>query len=169
MRSVRGEVHRLSRADWVAWVNQEMALRQRWRALIGRSAVADAFVAGASDRFEVTRYDRPIEEWRRALFHDIDFSVTGALAGLAETGSLVLWPGAGEPRLMSLVPPLHIAVLEADRLFENFSQLIGAEDWTVGMPTNALLVSGPAKTADIEQTMAYGIHGPKELITLLVE
>ncbi|MCG8096502.1 MAG: LUD domain-containing protein, partial [Candidatus Thiodiazotropha endolucinida] len=38
-----------------------------------------------------------------------------------------------------------------------------------GLPTNVLLISGPSKTADIEQTLAYGIHGPKQLITLLLE
>ncbi len=70
---------------------------------------------------------------------------------------------------MSLVPPLHIALLDADRLFENFAQLIEKENWAAGMPTNALLISGPSKTADIEQTLAYGIHGPKQLITLILE
>ncbi|WP_278366532.1 LUD domain-containing protein, partial [Marinobacter salarius] len=43
------------------------------------------------------------------------------------------------------------------------------QNWAAGMPTNALLVSGPSKTADIEQTLAYGVHGPKELIVLVIE
>jgi L-lactate dehydrogenase complex protein LldG len=139
------------------------------RAVVGQSKIAERFAAGASDAFELTRYDRKIEEWKDTLFHEIDFSITGSLAGLAESGSLVLWPDAGEPRLMSLVPPLHIALLDADRLFENFAQLIEKENWAAGMPTNALLISGPSKTADIEQTLAYGIHGPKQLITLILE
>ena len=41
--------------------------------------------------------------------------------------------------------------------------------WAAGLPTNALLVSGPSKTADIQQTLAYGAHGPKELIVLMVQ
>ena len=85
-----------------------------------------------------------------------------------EIGSLVLWPDATEPRLLSLVPPVHVALLDADRLYENFAEIIQAEGWANGMPTNALLISGPSKTADIEQTLAYGIHGPKHLITLLL-
>ena len=44
-----------------------------------------------------------------------------------------------------------------------------AQNWSSGMPTNALLISGPSKTADIEQTLAYGVHGPKELIVLMIE
>jgi len=169
MQAVRGEVHRIGRIDWVDWINTEMASRDLNRALIGQSKIAEQFAAGASDAFELTRYDRKIEDWKDTLFHEIDFSITGSLAGLAESGSLVLWPDAGEPRLMSLVPPLHIALLDADRLFENFAQLIEKENWAAGMPTNALLISGPSKTADIEQTLAYGIHGPKQLITLILE
>jgi len=43
-----------------------------------------------------------------------------------------------------------------------------AQRWSDGMPTNALLVSGPSKTADIQVTLAYGAHGPKELVVLLL-
>ena len=44
-----------------------------------------------------------------------------------------------------------------------------AENWSAGLPTNALLISSPSKTADIQQTLAYGAHGPKELVVLLRE
>ena len=169
MHAVRGEVHRVARNGWVDWINNEIPGRGMKRALIGRGEVAEQFARGASGEFTLTRYERRIEVWKDSLFRDIDFAVTGTLAGLAESGSLVLWPGAEEPRLMSLVPPLHIALLDVDRLFENFAQLVEMEDWAAGMPTNALLISGPSKTADIEQTLAYGIHGPKALITLILE
>ncbi|MCG6966833.1 MAG: lactate utilization protein [Chromatiaceae bacterium] len=168
MQAVRGEVHRVGDGDWVGWINRELLARGLRRALLGHGAIADAFAAGAADGFEITRYDRPIEDWKNALFHDVDFAITGARAALAESGSLVLWPSAQEPRLMSLVPPLHVALLDADQLFENFAELIDKQGWSGGMPTNALLISGPSKTADIEQTLAYGIHGPKELITLIL-
>ena len=97
----------------------------------------------------------------------VDFALTGTLAGLAESGSLVLWPDDSEPRLMSLVPPLHIALLDVERLHENFAALIAAHDWAAGMPSNALLISGPSKTADIEFTLVFGVHGPKELIVIV--
>ena len=44
-----------------------------------------------------------------------------------------------------------------------------AQGWAGGLPTNALLVSGPSKTADIQQTLAYGAHGPKELLVLILQ
>ena len=169
MQAVRGEVHRVGRDRWVDWINTELPSRGMRRALVGRGPIAAQFADGASADFELSRYDRAIDEWKDRLFHEIDFAITGTLAGLAETGSLVLWPDAAEPRLMSLAPPLHVALLEADRLFENFADLIEKEDWAGRMPTNALLISGPSKTADIEQTLAFGIHGPKALITLLLE
>lgn len=169
MQAVRGEVHRLAREHWVDWLNHELAERGLLRVLIGKSLVAGAFAAEPNEKLTLTRYDRPIEDWKDELFHDVDVALTGTGAGLAESGSLVLWPDANEPRLMSLVPPVHIAILEADRLFDNFAHLIASEDWTGQMPTNALLISGPSKTADIEQTLAYGIHGPKTLITLIIE
>ncbi len=169
MQAVRGETHRVARDDWPAWINRELPPRGIHRGLIGRGAVAEKLAAAAADGFTLTRYDHAIDDWKHALFQDIDFSVTGTLAGLAESGSLVLWPSPDEPRLMSLVPPLHIALLDAGRMFENFAALLAAENWSARMPTNALLVSGPSKTADIEQTLAYGIHGPKALIVLILE
>ena len=169
MQAVRGEVHRVERGAWVDWINAEMPIRGMRRALVGSSAVARQFERGMSQAFELTRYDSAIDGWKQRLFHEIDFSITGSLAGLAQSGSLALWPDASEPRLLSLVPPLHIALLDAHSLFENFARLIEDKRWADGMPSNALLISGPSKTADIEQTLAYGIHGPKALITLILE
>jgi L-lactate dehydrogenase complex protein LldG len=68
---------------------------------------------------------------------------------------------------MSLVPPLHIALLNASQIFDNLYQ--AQQYWPKPMPSNFLLISGPSKTADIEQVLAYGAHGPKDLIVLLVE
>jgi L-lactate dehydrogenase complex protein LldG len=169
MQAVRGEVHRVERSAWVDWINAEMPVRGMRRALVGRSAIARQFEQGMSKTIELTRYDSAIDTWKQRLFDEIDFSITSSLAGLAESGSLALWPDADEPRLLSLVPPLHIALLDSERLFENFAQLIEVERWASGMPTNALLISGPSKTADIEQTLAYGIHGPKAMVTLILE
>jgi L-lactate dehydrogenase complex protein LldG len=169
MQAVRGEVHRLPSGDWVEWIRTELPRRGLSRLLLGQGDIGDAVAAISGDATGIRRYDRPIEDWKDALFHDVDVAVTGARAGLAESGSLVLIPDTNEPRLMSLVPPVHVAVLKTDRLYENFAEMMEAEAWANGMPTNALLISGPSKTADIEQTLAYGIHGPKQLITLLID
>ena len=117
---------------------------------------------------ELVDYKQPIEESKDLLF-EIDAAITTTRGGIAETGSLILWPTPDEPRLMSLIPPIHIAVLHADFIYNTFWEAMTKEDWNSGMPTNALLISGPSKTADIEQTLVYGVHGCKELVVLLIQ
>lgn len=168
MQAVHGEVHRIGAGDWMDWVNAELPSRGLNRVLVGHGSISDSVADKHREPLGVRRYEAPIETWKDALFHDVDVAITGVRAGLAESGSLVLWPDRNEPRLMSLVPPAHVAILSVDTLYENFAELVQAQRWSEGMPTNALLISGPSKTADIEQTLAYGIHGPKQLITLLI-
>ena len=67
---------------------------------------------------------------------------------------------------MSLVPPVHFALWDTQELYPTLYDIITGQDWADGLPTNALLVSGPSKTADIQQTLAYGAHGPRELVIL---
>jgi len=62
---------------------------------------------------------------------------------------------------------LHIALVFEEDITASFQTLVEQRRWESGMPTNLLLVSGPSKTADIQQTLAYGAHGPKELVVLL--
>ena len=113
-------------------------------------------------------YDRPVEGFKQALFEDIAAGFTTTLGGIAETGGLLLAPGPCEPRLLSLVPPVHIALLRADRIFDTLCRAMRELGWNGALPANALVVSGPSKTADIEQTLAYGVHGPKRLVVVLV-
>ncbi|HFQ5338943.1 lactate utilization protein C [Vibrio vulnificus] len=117
---------------------------------------------------KVVEFERHIEEWKSELFNQIDVGITHVLAGIADTGALVLWPSEYEPRTLSLVPPKHIAVIKQSTLKCNFLEVMVEQEWTHHMPTNALLISGPSKTADIQQTLAYGAHGPSELVVLLL-
>jgi L-lactate dehydrogenase complex protein LldG len=115
----------------------------------------------------LVRYAETIDSWRDRLFDQIDAGFTAARSAIAETGSLILWPDASEPRLLSLVPPVHFVLLDSADIHADLHAAMVAEDWENSLPTNALLISGPSKTADIQQTLAYGAHGPRELIVLL--
>ena len=117
---------------------------------------------------ELVNYDESIESMKQRIF-SIDASITETLGGIAETGSLILWPSREEPRLMSLIPPVHLAVLQAETIYHTFSEAVHEGGWADGMPTNALLISGPSKTADIEQTLVYGVHGPKQLVVFIIQ
>jgi len=113
-------------------------------------------------------YDRPVEAFKDHLFQGVSAGFTTTLGGIAETGGLLLAPGPMEPRLLSLVPPVHIALLRADRIFDTLLQAFRELGWNRDLPANALVISGPSKTADIEQTLAYGVHGPKRLVVVVI-
>lgn len=104
-----------------------------------------------------------------ALFNHVDAGLTLSRASIAETGTVVLWSGPQSPRLLSLVPPVHIVVVDAHQVVGTLFDLMQQQGWSEGMPTNVVLVSSPSKTADIQQTLAYGAHGPKQLVVMLVE
>jgi L-lactate dehydrogenase complex protein LldG len=171
MTAVRTEVHRVSGDQWIDKLRELVAAKG-----LGNLLYAPATEHGrrietslGEDSLALLPYGESIEAWKAALFHDVAASVTGCRGGIAETGSLILWPDSHEPRLMSLVPPVHFVLLEATRLYSTFAEALYDQQWAADMPTNALLISGPSKTADIEQTLAYGVHGPKELVVLIIE
>ncbi|MWJ29466.1 lactate utilization protein [Halomonas sp. ZH2S] len=167
--SVHGEVIHAPSGDWTRRLVEVLAAKSIKRLALGREhpiAVEAREALKAAD-VELVDVDRDIETWQREQFERVDAGLTSTSGGIAETGSLWLWPTPDEPRLISLVPPIHIAVLDAESIEDTFFDVIEAHGWAQGMPTNALLISGPSKTADIEQTLAYGVHGPRELVVLL--
>ena len=169
MTAVHTEVVNLKGENWVDWINQQLPQRGLSRLLVGDTEQAQLLKSSADPSFQFREYNEAIESWKPELFQSIDAGITGTLGAIAETGSLILWPDAAEPRLMSLVPPVHIALVKADSIYETFAQVVVEQNWAEKMPTNALLISGPSKTADIEQTLAYGIHGPQQLIVLIID
>ncbi len=171
MTAVQGEVHLTLSNEWPALLCQLLAERQVNKLLIApeteHGKVLNNYSKTQPQALQLLAYDRPIEAWKRELFDDVPASFTGTLAGIAATGTLVVQPSVDEPRLMSLVPPLHIALLKASQIYDNLYQ--AQQAWPRPMPSNLLLISGPSKTADIEQVLAYGAHGPKDLIVLILD
>jgi L-lactate dehydrogenase complex protein LldG len=172
LEAAHAEIHGVTAEDWpvrlleILGAKDVPSLVYAPATAHGRQ-LAEAW-AVAAHPLTLIAYDRPVEELKHTLVHEAGAGLTTTLGGIAETGSLILWPTVDEPRLMSLLPPIHVALVEEARLFDSFTDAMRAEGWAARMPTNAVLVSGPSKTADIEQTLAYGVHGPKELIVLLV-
>ncbi|MBS1140717.1 MAG: hypothetical protein H6R13_2170 [Proteobacteria bacterium] len=164
------EVYAVSRGGWLQKLYEVLSAKQIDKLLVapgtphGARAQADLPALGIT----CPGYDTPIENWKPAMFNEMPASFTAARAAIAETGTLILWPDADEPRLMSLVPPIHIVLLDAANIYNTFFEAMTTEGWKEGLPTNSLLISGPSKTADIQQTLAYGAHGPKELVVLLI-
>ena len=174
MEAVRTEVHVVDAENWkdqLKTILKPRALKTLLYApetQIGDALARDWPGADGSEGLpELVPYEGDIGAFKEDLFQ-IDAAITSTVGGIAETGAIILWPDAKEPRLMSLVPPIHIAVLEADKIFNSFDEVMQAQKWPQKMPTNAILISGPSKTADIELTLAFGVHGPKELIVLIL-
>lgn len=171
MTAVHSEVHLTRSSAWPKLLSELLAQRNIDKLLIAPTTEhGQAFKSHCQSQHnpvQLLAYDRPIEQWKRELFDNVPASFTGTLAGIAATGTLVVQPSPAEPRLMSLVPPLHIALLKASQIHDNLYQ--AQQHWPKPMPSNLLLISGPSKTADIEQVLAYGAHGPKDLIVLIVE
>ncbi|MBX5467794.1 MAG: lactate utilization protein [Firmicutes bacterium] len=98
--------------------------------------------------------------------------VTGALAAVAETGSVLLALGPTTPLLPSLLPPIHVAVIPTDRvvatLSEAFHRLYRAAA-AAGWPPVAKFVTGPSMTADIEGQLVVGVHGPRVAVAIVCE
>ena len=87
--------------------------------------------------------------------------LTGALAGIADTGSLVLTGGPGRPLTASLLPEMHIALVWENDIVETLNQVLAREE--VKQAPAAVVITGPSRTADIEMTLTIGVHGPGEL------
>lgn len=107
-----------------------------------------------------------VDDWRKYCA-DADAGISSAVALLAETGSLVLYSGAGNGRLTTLLPPLHIALVPESHLMVDLFELV--DKLPTPLPANIVIVSGPSKTADIEQTMVVGVHGPLRLVVIVIE
>lgn len=156
-------------ASWPAWVARRLADEGVRRLLLDRDRPEGAALARAlPSSIDTVTFDSPLEAWKAELFDTVDAGFTVARSGLAATGTLVLAPDAGSPRTMSLVPPTHIALVYASTLHPDLHAAARAERWSDGMPTNLVMVSGPSKTSDIQQTLAYGAHGPRRLWVVIV-
>lgn len=173
MESVRTEIYQTTKAKWVTLLADVLKQKQLTNLLYAPTTEwgkqIKHYWQTNINLPSLKLYDRQIEEWKHELFFEIQASITSTLGGIAATGSLILWPNKEEPRLMSLVPPVHFAILQASKIVNNFYEAQQTLHWVDNTPTNALLISGPSKTADIEQVLAYGAHGPKELIVFILE
>ena len=94
-----------------------------------------------------------------------EVGVSPAPYGLADTGSVVLFAGPEEPRSRSLLPPVHVSVLREADLLPGLAELfaeLGNE-----LPSALAIVTGPSRSADIEQKLTIGVHGPGEVHIVL--
>lgn len=106
---------------------------------------------------------------RRQATRDDQLSITGAFAAVAETGSVVLLSGPGTPTALNFLPDHHIVVLRKSQILSHIEDV-----WTLlrrrspTLPRTINFITGPSRTADVEQTIQIGAHGPRRLHVVLV-
>lgn len=102
-----------------------------------------------------------------AELFDFDIGVTSAQGAIADTGTLVLASDREDHRLVSLVPPVHICLLEADRIRATMGEILA--EMQADMSQTFTFVTGASRTSDIELTLAIGVHGPGELHVIILD
>lgn len=96
-----------------------------------------------------------------------DVGITTAQAAIAETGTLVLDSADERHRLASLVPPVHITIIEASRIVGTLAEALDLLRAKKEISPAVTFVTGPSRTADIELTLTIGVHGPQELYVIV--
>lgn len=126
--------------------------------------LADVGIASADGHVLET----PDRSARIQALEPVPICVSGADAAVAESGSIVVVSGPGRGRLASLIAPVHIALLPAERIvrtlpdaFDLLYAQFGRD--VVHERANITIITGPSRSADIEQTLTLGVHGPKEI------
>ncbi len=94
--------------------------------------------------------------------------ITSADYALADTGTLVMLASPQEARLISLLPPVHIAVVASARILTSLDELLSLLPRPAEQTSSMVLITGPSRTADIEQILVRGVHGPGEIHVVVV-
>lgn len=147
--------------------------RPSGRILLGRGAYLDRLDLAESLRAlgkEVIPVETlPPESCRDPLFA-ADLGISGVDHLIAETGTVAIQARPGEPRSLSLLPPIHIAVAHEAQIIPDLFDLFEPSRWsnTQGLPSCLSLITGPSKTGDIELRLVTGVHGPGEIHVVLL-
>jgi len=142
------------------------------RVVLGNGAVLDALQLReplGQLGVEVTLAAAPGPDAREQLFA-AELGITGVDFLVAETGSLVIFTSPGNPRSLSLLPPVHVAVARADQIVPDLFDLFDSKTWDTNpvLPSCVTLITGPSKTGDIELRLVTGVHGPGEIHVVLI-
>ncbi len=114
--------------------------------------------AGFTDREEL-----------KAACAGADIGITSVDYALAATGSFVMLASPNEARLISLLPPAHIAIFPRSLILANLDELLTILPRPADQTSSMVLITGPSRTADIEQILVRGVHGPGDIYAVIVD
>jgi len=96
-----------------------------------------------------------------------DVGLTGCDAAIAETGSLAMISAPGRSRIVSLLPPIHVAIVRSEDLVFSMGEFFARRQDRLTTAASCTVISGPSRTADIELTLTLGIHGPGRVAVIV--
>ncbi|MED0674093.1 lactate utilization protein C [Aneurinibacillus thermoaerophilus] len=101
----------------------------------------------------------------------VDMGIAYAELGLSETGTVMLWNGGGRGRLVSLLPPVFVAVLSENTIIPRLTEAMAyvRGKMSEGLPACINFITGPSRTGDIEADLAFGVHGPGKVYVILLQ
>ena len=133
-----------------------------------RVALSDASGLERLVRLVAVQLDEVTVTPSAAELFGFDIGITTAQAAIAETGTLVLDSARERHRLISLVPPVHIAIIDGASIYSTLGETLGALHKGGNVSSILTFVTGPSRTADIEMTLTIGVHGPREVHIFIV-
>jgi L-lactate dehydrogenase complex protein LldG len=107
-------------------------------------------------------------EERLARLDGVVVGLTGAEAGLADTGTIALISGPGRGRLASLLPPVHITLLPTQKLYPSLPTFLATNPQATTASSNLVFIAGPSRSGDIELALSIGVHGPGEVHVIIL-
>ncbi len=160
LEAVAGSVARVSRIDDVAGAVL---------AYLDRNNLPREFVATDDAVLSEIQWPERVTVGRRAAGAEDRVSVTGAFTAVAETGSVVLLSGAATPTTLNFLPEDHIVVLRAAQIVPHIEDVwVRLRAEFGALPRTINFITGPSRTADVEQTIQIGAHGPRRLHVVLI-
>ncbi|MFH1330904.1 MAG: LUD domain-containing protein [Actinomycetota bacterium] len=154
------QVRRVAPGGVPAFLAEVVAVHRTGRAVVSRDPETAGVAACLAARgVEALDWDGP------AAAACADLGVTGAVCGIAATGSIVVAAGRAGGRGASLLPPVHAALVREEALLATPADLwrhMGS-CFPEGLPSQAVVITGPSRTGDIELVLVRGVHGPGHL------
>jgi len=143
---------------------------------IPREDVAELLSKATGERVppEIQEEVAVVSRFLREKFVRADVGVSGANVVAANTGSLIIIENEGNARLSTGLPRVHVAIVGVEKVVPTFQEAMKVAEvtWryaTGPSPSYINIISGPSKTADIEKTITYGVHGPRELHVIFLD
>ena len=160
LEAVSGKVTRVDRIESVA----EVVAAQ-----LDRHRLGDRLVVAPDPALDGIPWSNRLVVERRAAAGDDRLSVTGAYAAVAETGSVVLLSSAESPTTLNFLPDDHVVVVHERQIVAHIEDVwVRMRADKRAMPRTVNVITGPSKTADVEQTIQEGAHGPRRFHVILV-